>query len=55
MLQVLDHGFGTIAVLADESVNMVRHDRASIAGVAALGDYAGEACANLFDLGIVEG
>src|SRR5947199_102762 len=49
------HLFGTVSVPADQDVDVVRHDRAGVAGVATLVDHLPECGCNLGPGGLVEG
>src|SRR5215510_484955 len=55
LFQSLDHFLRLVLVFADQDVDVVRHDRASVAGVSPLLDHPAECQSNLCASGLVEG
>ena len=49
-LEVIDHFFGKVAVLAKHEVHVIGHDRASVAGVMVFADCVGECDGDEVDL-----
>src|SRR5207248_2170046 len=55
LFQDLNHFLGLVLVLADQNVNVVWHDRASVAGISLLLDHLTECQADLGAGNLVEG